>query len=271
VDQALLAGAIVRMGHGRYGLTALDTAVATAHGMRAVLSHTSAALWHGWEVKAVPALPHVIVPRHRKVLPERRARVHLHRAGLLPEEITDGICTSPETTLAHCLRTLPFDAALTVADSALRHGLDPAVLRRIARSVRGPGSAAVRRVVREARGEAANPFESVLRAIAGDVPGLRVRPQMTIAGHRQTVRPDLVDEDLRVVLEADSFEWPGGRAQLARDARRYNFLVTDGWTVLRFAWEDVMFDPGYVREVLVGVVGLVDARTQGCVCATLKA
>ena len=37
-------------------------------------------------------------------------------------------------------------------------------------------------------------------------------------------------------------------------------LVADGWTVLRFTWEDVMFRPEWVREVLVRAVG-VDART----------
>ena len=55
-------------------------------------------------------------------------------------------------------------------------------------------------------------------------------------------RPDLVDDGLRIVLEADSFEWHGGRASLARDARRYNLLVVNGWVVLRFAWEQVMHE-----------------------------
>jgi very-short-patch-repair endonuclease len=118
----------------------------------------------------------------------------------------------------------------------------------------------VRRAIDEARGEADNPFESVLRAIALDVPGLAVRPQVAIG----RVRPDLVDEELRVVLEADSFEWHGNRAALRRDARRYNLLVVDGWTVLRFAWEDVMFEQAYVRSVLVDVV---QAHTEvGCRC-----
>ena len=66
-------------------------------------------------------------------------------------------------------------------------------------------------------------------------------------------------------VEADSFEWHGGRGALARDARRYNLLVADGWIVLRFSWEDVMFDPDYVRDVLVAVVALVGRRARpGC-------
>ena len=63
-----------------------------------------------------------------------------------------------------------------------------------------------------------------------------------------------------MVLEADSFEWHGDRAALRRDAKRYNLLVVEGWLVLRFAWEDVMFDPDYVRQVLVAVVALVQRQ-----------
>jgi very-short-patch-repair endonuclease len=55
---------------------------------------------------------------------------------------------------------------------------------------------------------------------------------------------------------------------LRSDARRYNRLVVDGWIVLRFAWEDVMFDPDYIHGVLVAVMALVEGRTQvlGCTC-----
>jgi very-short-patch-repair endonuclease len=130
--------------------------------------------------------------------------------------------------------------------------------------VRGPGAPRVRRVCAEATKEAANPFESVLRAIALEVPDLHVRPQLRIA---PSVRPDLVDADLRIVLEADSFAWHGSRAALRQDAKRYNLMVMDGWIVLRFAWEDVMFDPGYVSRVLKSVVSL--AQGQGkvrCPC-----
>ena len=94
----------------------------------------------------------------------------------------------------------------------------------------------------------------MLRATALDVPGLDVEPQVPIWGDLGlTVRPDLVDRRLRIVLEADSFEWHGDRAALRRDARRYDLLVANGWVVLRFAWEDVMFHPDYVRECLEAV------------------
>ena len=77
-------------------------------------------------------------------------------------------------------------------------------------------------------------------------------------------RADLVDDDLGIVLEADSFEWHGDRAALRRDAKRYDAMVIHGWLVLRFAWEDVMFHPAYVRAVLVAAVTLVERRAQPC-------
>jgi len=69
------------------------------------------------------------------------------------------------------------------------------------------------------------------------------------------VRPDLVDERLKIVVEADSFEHHGSRKALVLDCVRYDNLVSDGWTVLRFAWEQVMFQPAWVRMTLMVVTG----------------
>lgn len=271
VDAALRAGTVVRLAHGRYALPEIDRSRGRAHALSGVLSQSSAALHHGWAVKVVPVQPHVTVPRRRKVAAARRRGVSLHFQDLAPDEIVDGIATSKVVTLRDCLRNLAFDEALAIADSALRAGERTALALAVASS-HGPGRAQVLRVADLASAEAANPFESALRAIAVDVPGLRVEPQRLITSTTPWIRPDLVDEDLGIALEADSFEWHGDRQALQRDARRYNLLVVDGWLVLRFAWEDVMFDPDYVRSVLVGVVALVGRRAQptsarcGCAC-----
>lgn len=98
---------------------------------------------------------------------------------------------------------------------------------------------------------AANPFESVLRAIARDVPGLRVEPQQWV---EDVGRADLVDARLRIAIEAESHAFHSDRAALARDVHRYTAFTRHGWIVVRFTWEDVMFDPDYVRGVLVDVV-----------------
>lgn len=177
----------------------------------------------------------------------------VHRA-----ELPAGRTTSAETTLEMCLRQLPFDEALAVADSALREGFDPGVLAGLAGGARGPGSRQLRRGAEAASPLAANPFESVLRALAIDVPGLTVRPQVPVL----TTRPDLVDERLRIVAEADSFAWHGSRGALDRDCGRYNMLVVHGWTVLRFSYEAVMHSPAEVRETLVATVRMTEVLTE---------
>lgn len=262
VDRALRRGEIVAVARGRYALPHVAGAAAAAHRLGGVLSHTSAALYHGWEVKLVPEVPHVTVPRKRNVPAPARLAASLHYADVLREDITDGIATGVELTLTQCLRSLPDDEGLAVADSALRHGVPPGTLRRVALGVTGPGSAKVRRVAEQARPEAANPFESCLRWIASTVPGLDVEPQVWLPG--KNVRPDLVDADRKLVLEAESFEWHGDRAALRRDAKRYNAMVVDGWLVLRFSWEDVMFHPEYVRTLLVAASRFVAKQAQPC-------
>lgn len=253
VDRAVRAGEVVALARGRYALPQAGGALAAAHRLSGVVSHLSAALHWGWEVKLPPALPDVTLPRKRKLAAGRGDGLAIHWADLGADDVA-GPVTSRDRTLLDCLRTEPFDAGLAVADSALRHGFSPGRMAALARDARGPGSRKVRHVAGKATPEAANPFESVLRAIAEDVPGLVVRPQVSIRVPEFLGRPDLVDERLMVILEADSFSWHGDRAALRRDARRYNRFVVNGWLVLRFSWEDVMFDPGWVREVLVSVV-----------------
>jgi very-short-patch-repair endonuclease len=257
-DAAVGAGAVVRDGRGRYALPVADGALRAANRLAGVVSHRSAALHWGWELKSPPALPDVTVRRNRVVADSRRAGTVLHRGNLTAADV-DGIVTSRERTLTDCLRSLPFDEALAVADSALRHrSITHAGLVLLADGIRGPGAPQARRVAREASHLAANPFESVLRAIALGVTGLNLRPQVVIADRSGQGRPDLVDRERRLVVEAESHSWHSRRGALRRDCRRYTKLVLLGWRVLRFAWEDVMFYPDYVRECLETAVAPAD-------------
>lgn len=254
VDRALAHGLVVRVGQGRYVLPEVEAAARTAHAMNGVLGLTSAALHHGWEVKSVPERPHVIVPRKRNVPRRFRDGVVLHRRDLGPDDVSGG-ATSRDVTLEQCLRLLPYDEALVIADSALRHG-EHASLARAAALVRGRGQQRAGRVLGAARASSANPFESVTRAICHDVPGLAVEPQVVISDEHVWARPDLVDLRLGIVVECESYEWHGDRAGFRKDVRRYSLLVASGWLVLRFTWEDVMFRASWVRAVLARAVAV---------------
>jgi very-short-patch-repair endonuclease len=147
---------------------------------------------------------------------------------------------------------MPFDEALAIADSALalclvdRSALLAAVLARPR-----TGRSRRLRVARHADGRAANAFESRLRGIVLDAGVSGFEPQAEIRlSCTHVVRVDLANAARRVVLEADSFEHHGSRGALARDCERYDELVADGWIVLRFAWEHVMFRPQWVADVV---------------------
>jgi very-short-patch-repair endonuclease len=255
VDRALTSGDVVAVARGRYALPAADEALVAAHRVGGVVSHRSAALRHGWPVLVVPRVPDVVVPKHRRLSRRRRAGVGVRWIDLAAGEEREGV-TSRDRTVVDCLRSLPFLEALAVADSALREGFGAARLRALASGARGPGSVQVREVARAATSLAANPFESGLRGIALSVEGLSVRPQVSVHDPGFLGRPDLVDERLGIVVEAESLEWHGGRIALARDCRRYNTFGVRGWLVLRFSWEDVMFHPDEVRQVLEAAVEL---------------
>ncbi len=249
VRGALQRGEVVRLGPNRFGLPTQPRAVRAAAAASGVLSHTSAAAWHGWEVPLPLERPHVAVPRGRKV--RDRREIQLHRLRVILS--ADGVATDPEQTVVDCARDLPFPVALSVVDSALRHGVDPVQLEVAAAAVRGAGAARVRLVVAQADRRAANPFESSLRALALEA-GLEVQPQHPIAVRDQVLHPDLVDPGRRLVLEADSFSHHADPSSFAHDCYRYNDLVVRGWRVLRFPWVCVVSEPWLARRTLAELV-----------------
>jgi very-short-patch-repair endonuclease len=251
---AVARGQVLRLARGRYGLAAAPQGRAAAARLSAVASHLTASVGHGWEVARPPRAPQLLVTRKRRLAPHQRVGVEIRHRDLEDHEV-HGWLTSPHRTVIDCARDLPFPHALAVADSALRHGdVDAAELLKRARALQSTGRRQAIRVVEAATPLAANPLESVLRALALEVPGLAVQPQVLIEDRGFRGRPDLVDQERRIVIEADSFEFHGHRAALARDCVRYTGLAIRGWTVLRFSWEDVMLEPDYVRQVLLWAV-----------------
>lgn len=248
--KALETGRVVRVRQGLVALPALTdglSAARTAHGAQ---SHLSAALAHGWAVKRPPSLPMVTVPRNRRLTDERRTLMRVFWGTLTDDELAERL-TAPARTVIDCARVLPFDEALAVADSALRSGaVSMDELRAAEAASPRTGRPAVRPVLAAADGRAANPFESVLRAVALQVHGLDVEPQVQIG----EARVDLADRRLRIVIEAESWEFHASKEAFRKDVRRYTELVRQGWLVVRFLWEDVMHEPDLVREVVVDVV-----------------
>ena len=251
IDRAVHAGLLQRVGRGRYTLAGFDITRAAAVELAAVISHRSAALARGWSVRSEPRRPELIVPRSRKVVPVRRRGRDVRWRDLPGCDVEDGLLTTPVRTVVDCARDLPLTEALAVADSAIRSGAVTAeeLVERVPSLLRSRSTTA-ELVLRQASGLAANPFESALRALTVQAVGPVFTPQVEIWVDGVTVRPDLVSEALRIVVEADSHEFHTSRAQLVRDCWRYDELTLAGWLVLRFSWDHVMFEEDWVRQVV---------------------
>lgn len=146
----------------------------------------------GWEIARQPSLPQVVLPRHRSVPDRTQAEVRRH-----PVTSTDvrGLVTGPAMTVLLCARDLPFDEALTVADSCLRHqDLDHDALVRVARA-RDPGRRSGHPAVRGTSPRvdpAPRPRRSASRHRAGGglvgLPRLEVRPRARLRAVQRTDR-----------------------------------------------------------------------------------
>jgi len=248
IQVALRDGRIVRLRRGWFALPDADAraAAATVGGVLALLS---AARYWGWKVKTEPSRPQVFVERGHNVPADRRERVEVRWAAVGHDN--DGVATSRVRTVIDCARLLPFDEALAVADSALRSKTvtRTELLRAANRSPRTGRRRAIE-VIELADARAANPFESVLRAIVMQIEADFV-PQQWVGA---IGRPDLIDREHKIILEADSFGYHSSRQALKRDIERYNAFVLEGWIVLRFSWEHVMSDPEYVLNCVHAAV-----------------
>jgi hypothetical protein len=169
VRRLLRAGRLTAVRRGSYVLGTQPEQREARHALRvraqlahladgAVVSHASAAVLHGlptWGMR----LDRVHVTRARRSGGRAGRQVHVHTAPLAPDDIdvVDGIpITSVARTVVDLARTLPFEAAVAVADAALHAliteperlaGLQAALVSILARSTGWRGSPAARRVL----------------------------------------------------------------------------------------------------------------------------
>ena len=265
---AVREGLLLRPRRGVYTLPGLDAAVEGAQRASGVVSHRSAALLHGWGVLHEPSRPEITVPRHLRLDRSRRTGLHLRWRVLDEEDAVNGV-TSPLRTVVDCARDLELPEALAVADSALRAGsLTRADLTEAAADLPRLGRARASRVLDLASADAANPFESGLRALATEATDELWVPQTPVlVRDGRLLHADTGCAELQIALEADSHTFHKTRADVRRDCWRYTEMTIARWVVLRFAWEHVMFEPDWVRDVIAWVTGLRRAPTLARSCS----
>jgi very-short-patch-repair endonuclease len=247
IRTALASGSIQRIAKGVYALPPADHPASAARAQGGVVSHLSAAVLHGFDVLELPATAQVTVPRGQHC---RASTIdcELYRADDVPSK--DGTTTKLRTVL-DCARTRSFAEGLCVADSALRSGaIQRNRLVAAAATLSGPGAGRARKVAAAADGRSESPLESVLRAVLLEAGIEGFVPQWVVRDAAFSARIDLAHPGEELALEADSFAHHGTRTVLARDCRRHTNLTIRGWRLIRFSWEDVMLDPGWVVDVV---------------------
>lgn len=249
---ALAAGAIVRVGRGRYALPGRppDRAAALAHD--AVVSHLSAAGHWDLPVLSRPDVPQLTVARHRRVEAEPRATI---RYGPVSAAERRDRVTSPARTVIDCARVLPLAESIAIADGAVKlDWVRPQQLQRLAAAARGPGSARIRRAMSLIDVRAESPIESALRVILVEAGIEGFEPQVPVridaADRPYTLHVDLGNAAIRLGLEAEGFEFHGHRHGLVDDCRRYDELVAAGWRVLRFSYEHIVGEQDWIADVV---------------------
>lgn len=166
------------------------------------------------------------------------AHVKLHRAiGPVPLATIE-----PDehivNVLFHVASCLPPADALAVWESALRHRIvDAEVLARVV--WRSPRAAEVARV---AGALSDSGLESHFRALL-TAAAIAMRQQVRIDGHRVD---GLIGE--RLIVQLDGFAFHSTPADRRRDLEQDARLVLRGYTVLRFDYAQVMFDPEAVLD-----------------------
>jgi very-short-patch-repair endonuclease len=251
IRAALLAGEIRRVAKGLYALPDATPALTAARSHGGVVSYLSAAQHWGMKMITEPLVPHVTLPPGRARRSTREKCV-LHWA----EAPAINDVTTPTRTVLDCIRALPLTEALAVADSALHQKLvDPDDLVAAAAQLRGPHRRRIQQVVALADARAESVLESALRAtlIEAGIDGFE--PQVVVRDEAFSARLDLGHRKLMLGLEAEGFEHHSTRRQLVKDCRREVNLTIRGWTLLRFSWEDVMYDQDWVVAAVEQAVG----------------
>ncbi len=259
--KAVRDGDVVRLARGVYGhpQLAADLSTAMAHG--GVLSHTSAALAWRLPLRGTPPKPHVTIPRNRRA--KAGPPAVLHWADLPATDLRRGR-TSLERTVVDCARILPFGEGLAVADAALATGrLTAEELQAAALRARGRGRPNAVRVALSADARSESFLESIVRSIALDAGIDDFEPQVVVMTPGGRVRVDLGNRSIQIAFESEGYEFHGSPAKFAADCRRYDDLVSAGWLVLRFTYQQALGDPVWVIATMRDAIAQRTVQTNG--------
>ena len=190
----------------------------------------------------------------------RRSGIKVHRALIHPRDATrrHGIpCTSVARTIIDCAFRAGAEGTedlIMAADAAQL--LDRFRLEELADERRGrPGVGHVLALITDDPVELRSRNEVRMRSICREY-GI---PQ-PLCNHRidvsdSTFIADFCWPDLRLIVEADSWRWHGGRLASESDANRDQLLSIAGWRVIHFTRDQIRHQRTTVGERLAALTG----------------
>ena len=244
---------VFAIGHGALSVNGRRLAAVLACGAGAVLSHRSAAAL--WGVCRDRGQFEVSIASQAG----RAVRgIGLHRCrSLIPVDVTE-VDEVPCTTVARTLVDLAAGgdrpgliSAITRAEELRIY--DGAEIAAVLGRGRGrPGARLLRSVLMEWSDDPTRSrFERNLLAFlrCHSLPAPRVNEWITVEG--QTIQPDFMWSERRVILETDGYATHRTRKAFADDRRRDQVLTRNGWTPLRAAYRQLDDDLLHTLRMLL--------------------
>ncbi|MGU3434992.1 hypothetical protein ACNHUS_18490 [Actinomycetes bacterium M1A6_2h] len=220
---------------------------ASATNAATVVSHQSAAVVHGLQMWN-PDLSRVHLSVNSAHHGRKTAQLHVHTNRLDQVVVVEGlVVTSIARTAVDLARSLNFEAAVCVCDSALRIVTRRELEEALACCSGMDGASNARRVVKFADGRSETVGESRSRVYVQrhgfPAPELQVPLRNPHTG--TVVRPDML---LRgVILEFDGKLKYASQDVLFQEKKREDELTSLGWVVVRWTWDDLSSDAGAVK------------------------
>jgi very-short-patch-repair endonuclease len=238
IRRALARGELNRLRRGWYCTPAATPDLVTAARAGGRLTCLAALRSHGaWTLESSGA--HVRVADGIAVIHQPGVRIHWTAARVGP-----GI-DSIDEALATAVACVDFRALVVAADSLVNRGLLTPIRLQAVLGVTPRG----RRVLAVHDPRAESGIETLVR-LALRRHRVRARSQVAIPG---VGRVDFLVGD-RLVIEADGYDWHGGRLEFERDRERDRELVRRGYIVIRATYHQVMTDLDAVISAALEVI-----------------
>ncbi len=220
-------------------------------GTSASITGRSGAALYGLD-RCGPGALEALMPLHAKHAAPRGVVVRRSAYPVRPRTIDGLPVTDPETTLLFLARGVSRDVLDDALESAFDLGLTTEHKLLLAIGAR-PGSGAIKAILagrapgRPRQGRAEGELARLVRRRLGTD---RAR-QAEVRTSRGRFFLDFAIEALRVAFEVDGFGKLRTKKGKRDFLRRQNALALEGWILLHFSWDDLMYRPDYVIDCML--------------------